>query len=115
MKGCRDSIGFLKSIMCGSTESDRIQMALQQPQTMQNYTEIGFAKIKAPKKLFDTILQFWEKNKDNGEEEEWGMGNTYTNNWESKSLMVSVEDGNLRGGGGVLQSLIWEHAKEVSA
>lgn len=42
-----------------------------------------------------------------------GVGNIYTNNWESRSDMISVGDGSLRGGGHKLQDLIWAHAKKV--
>ncbi len=42
-----------------------------------------------------------------------GVGNIYTNNWESRSDMISVGDGSLRGGGNKLQDLVWTHAKKV--
>ena len=113
MKGCRDKFGIVQGFMCGSGDADRIYMNRQQPASMQNYTEIGFAKIKAPRDLFDAILYFWERNKDNGKKEEWGAANIYTNNWESKSDMISVEDGSLRGGGSKLRNLIWDHANKV--
>ena len=44
----------------------------------QNYTELGYKKIKAPEKLFALLKEFWEKNKDKGKTESWGAGNTYT-------------------------------------
>jgi prolyl 4-hydroxylase len=115
MKGCRDHFGLLKGIICGSNDADRIQMNLRQPQSMQNYTNIGFAKIKAPKELYNAILQFWERNKNNGKEEVWGVGNIYTNNWVSKSDMISVEDYTLRGGGAALKKKIWDNANTVSS
>lgn len=74
-------------------------MTMRQPQSMQNYTEVGFKKIRAPEKLFSLIQEFWEKNKNNGQAEQWGIANTYTNNWQSASEMISVEDSGLRGGG----------------
>lgn len=96
--GCAKAFGKQGS-RCYSTEQDRFEMSLRQPQSMQNYTKIGFKKIRCPKSLFKLIKEFWDDNKDKGVEETWGVGNTYTNNWISKSDMVSVEDGNLRGGG----------------
>lgn len=113
MKGCRDNFGVIKGIICGSNDADRIHMNLHQPASMQNYTGLGFSKIKAPTELYDAILNFWERNKHNGNAEEWGVGNIYTNNWISTSDMVSVDDGSLRGGGGKLKNLVWEHAKKV--
>lgn len=80
---------------------------------MQNYTEVGFKKLRAPPELWQLISDFWEKNKDNGKPEQWGVGNTYTNNWDSPTTMVSVEDTGLRGGGQGLKQKIWNEAKKV--
>lgn len=113
MRGCHGRFGLLKGFICSNNDSDRIQMNLRQPQSMQNYTKIGFTKIKAPKEMYNAIFQFWEKNKNNGKEEVWGVGNIYTNNWESKSDMISVEDSSLRGGGGALKKKIWDSANTV--
>ena len=70
---------------------------------MVNYTSTGFKKIKAPKPLWDLISTYWNKNKHNKKEESWGIGNVYTNNWKSKTFMVSVEDSGLRGGGSLVK------------
>lgn len=59
------------------------------------------------------IQDFWERNKDKGQPEKWGIGNTYTNNWKSESEMVSVEDTNLRGGGYSLKQKIWNAARDI--
>jgi prolyl 4-hydroxylase len=67
-----------KGTRCIQTERDRIEMALRQPQSMQNYTASGFKKIKAPESIFKLISEFWEKNKDSSKPEQWGVGNTYT-------------------------------------
>lgn len=64
---------------CDETERDRIDMNLRQPMGMVNYTKMGFAKVKAPEKVFRSILKFWEDNKGQEEVEEWFTGNTYTN------------------------------------
>jgi prolyl 4-hydroxylase len=87
--------------------------SLRQPQSMQNYTEVGFKKIRAPPELFNLISDFWEKNKDKAKPEQWGVGNTYTNNWVSPTSMVSVEDTALRGGGQRLKQNMWDEAKKV--
>jgi len=70
-------------------------------------------EIKAPEHVWKLIKEFWEKNKDKRTEENWGVGNTYTNNWESPSYMVSVEDQNLRGGGRILKKAIWDAARDT--
>jgi hypothetical protein len=100
-------------VRCLSTEADRVEMTLRQPQSMQNYTAVGFKKIRAPEVLFGLIQEFWEKNRDKAKPEQWGVANTYTNNWESASTMVSVEDVGLRGGGNKLKQQIWDAAREV--
>lgn len=41
MQGCRDKFGS-KGVRCTQTELDRISMNLRQPQSMQNYTDVGF-------------------------------------------------------------------------
>ena len=46
---------------CDSEERQRISMNLRQPQSMQNYTEVGFKKIRAPDDVFNLIKEFWEK------------------------------------------------------
>jgi hypothetical protein len=81
--------------------------------TPQNYTDVGFKKIRAPEKVFKLIKEFWDKNKDKGKPENWGIGNTYTNNWISMTDMVSVEDTGLRGGGSALKQHIWDSARDT--
>ena len=44
----------------------------------QNYTDIGFKKIKAPEQVFKLIKEFWDANKDKEKTETWGVANTYT-------------------------------------
>ena len=66
---------------CRVTEEDRVEMSLRQPAAMQNYTELGFKKIKAPKAVWEQVKKFWDNNKDkkNWKNENWPKGNTYTN------------------------------------
>jgi prolyl 4-hydroxylase len=115
MESCRKPLGLVNVFLCQATELDRIKTVLEQPQSMQNYTEIGYKKIKAPKELFTLLSSFWERNRDKAKPEVWGPGNTYTNNWESPSEMVSFEDTTLRGGGEPLKGKIWDISKDVSA
>jgi len=82
---------------------------------MQNYTDIGFKKIKAPPAVWDQVKVFWEANKDrkNWQDENWPKGNTYTNHWVAPTYMVSVEDGRLRGAGSKLKNRIWNAAQST--
>ena len=78
MQGCREKWGEKGARRCDANEKDRIEMSKRQPQSMVNYTSTGFKKIKAPKPLWDMIRSYWEKNKDDMKEENWGIGNIYT-------------------------------------
>ncbi|CAB9501183.1 Protein phosphatase 1 regulatory subunit 12A [Seminavis robusta] len=112
IKSCEKAFGGRAS-RCRMTEQDRIDMSLRQPQSMQNYTEVGFKKIKAPEKVFKMVKEFWEANKDKEKKETWGTANTYTNNWVVPTHMVSVEDSGLRGGGFGLKKQIWDAARDT--
>lgn len=118
MKGCNDHYGSPKGrgmSSCEITERDRVEMSFRQPSSMQNYTELGFKKIRAPKEVWDLIKKFWDENKDrkNWQDENWPKGNTYTNHWTSPTYMVSVENTRLRGAGGRLKNAIWNAAKDT--
>jgi len=101
--------------LCASTEENRLQMSLKQPPSMQNYTDIGFKKIRTPDKVWKILQEFWENNKSKmyNNPEVWGKGNTYTNNWESTSYMISVENTQLRGGGEGIKAEIWNAARQT--
>ena len=101
---------YLRLIQCSSPcvslpPSDKLQV---------NYTDTGFKKIRAPEAVMKLIREHWEKNKEKKSQENWPMGNTYVNHWASPTYMVSVEDQNLRGTGGMrLKNQIWDAAKET--
>ncbi|KAL3943133.1 MAG: hypothetical protein SGBAC_002782 [Bacillariaceae sp.] len=111
MEGCRQKWGNKGALRCDSNEEDRLEMSRRQPQSMVNYTETGFKKIKAPEKLWSLLKNYWDANKHDKHKEEWGIGNVYTNNWAAPTYMVSVEDKGLRGGGRSMKSNIWEAAR----
>jgi prolyl 4-hydroxylase len=112
LSSCVNSFGK-RGQRCISNEEERVAMSLRQPQSMENYTDVGYKKIRAPEAVFSLIKEFWDKNKDKGSPENWGFGNTYTNNWEVPTKMVSVEDRSLRGGGSQLKKKIWDAARDV--
>lgn len=112
IEGCRQHYGPKKGSRCDQSEADRLVMSKRQPQSMVNYTDTGFKKIKAPEAVMKLIREHWERNKDKKSKEAWPMGNTYVNHWASPTYMVSVEDQNLRGSAGSkLKSEIWDAAK----
>eukprot|EP00816_Leptocylindrus_hargravesii_P000281 CAMPEP_0196826108 /NCGR_PEP_ID=MMETSP1362-20130617/93443_1 /TAXON_ID=163516 /ORGANISM="Leptocylindrus danicus, Strain CCMP1856" /LENGTH=531 /DNA_ID=CAMNT_0042206649 /DNA_START=118 /DNA_END=1714 /DNA_ORIENTATION=+ len=112
MQGCRDHYGK-SGKACDATESSRVAMSLRQPQSMVNYTDTGFKKVRAPPELMTLLIDFWEKNKNSEQKENWFTGNTYTNSWSAPTSMVSVENKNLRGGGHVLKQKLWDAAKST--
>ena len=87
IKGCDEHYGQTGKAYsaCRVTEEDRVEMSLRQPAAMQNYTELGFKKIKAPKAVWEQVKKFWDNNKDkkNWKNENWPKGNTYTNHVSS--------------------------------
>eukprot|EP00579_Thalassiosira_antarctica_P007807 CAMPEP_0201900604 /NCGR_PEP_ID=MMETSP0902-20130614/52671_1 /ASSEMBLY_ACC=CAM_ASM_000551 /TAXON_ID=420261 /ORGANISM="Thalassiosira antarctica, Strain CCMP982" /LENGTH=483 /DNA_ID=CAMNT_0048434325 /DNA_START=280 /DNA_END=1731 /DNA_ORIENTATION=- len=111
LKSCREYYrGDRKK--CDIYEYDRMLMNQRQPQSMQNYTKVGFLKTRAPEKVFELATKFWDQNQFNMEPEAWPAGNTYINNWVSPTYMVKIEDGRLRGGGSQLRKQLWDAARE---
>jgi len=110
---CRAYYGETDGSKCDVYEYDRMIMNQRQPQSMQNYTKVGFLKTRAPKKVIDLSTQFWEKNHLNTKTEKWPRGNSYINTWVSPTYMISIEDGSLRGGGFKLRKEIWDASREA--
>ena len=113
VQGCVHHYGEKKGARCYMNERERIAMTLRQPKSMVNYTTLGYTKMKAPPKVFELIKEFWERNKHNQKDEQWPVGNTYVNHWQSPSKMVSVDDTELEGGGFVLKQHIWNAARDT--
>lgn len=97
---------------CDGNERDRLRMNLDQPRTQHNYTEVGFKLMKAPKEIWDPLMNFYNKWKDKKKLEKWYRGSTIVNSWESPSYMVSFEDPELVGGGKVKEQ-IWEGMRPI--
>lgn len=109
MAGCYEKFGRNQ---CLANDMARIEMNLDQPRTQHNYTDIGFKKIKAPKKLMDIILAFYNPNKGKETPEKWPPGSIYVNHWVSPTYMISFENTQFRGGYDVKKQ-IWEEAKPI--
>jgi len=95
---------------CLDEEMDRWDQNQYQPMGLINMTSTGFMKIKAPDSLRKLLTNFWEKNKDQQEKEDWERGEATTNHWEAPTYMISIEDDNLSGGGERLKKAIWNAA-----
>ena len=80
LEGCKAYYGKYASA-CQSTEDSRIDMTLRQPESMQNYTDTGFKKIKTPETIWKLVTDFWEHNKDKKQNENWSKG-------EGETIMI---------------------------
>lgn len=99
--------------LCLYTERDRLAMTLRQPQSMRNYTKLGYTKIRAPDHVFQLLQNFWQNNKDQMTLEQWPTGSIYVNYWDSPSYIVQVQNETLKGGGFALQQHIWNAARDT--
>jgi len=112
MQGCVDYHGE-KGKRCLRFEKERIDMSNSQPQSMVNYTQNGFKKIRCPNSVFQPLKDFWEKNRHRGTPEEWAAGRIHVNYWDNPTIMVSVEDTKLEGGGSKFKKRIWQAARDT--
>ena len=113
MTSCREAAGPDDAEQsCDQTEVDRIRMNRLQPAGMRNYTELGFAKIRAPEEVFSLIAKFWKDN-EHLTEAEWNEVNSYHNMWTAPSSVVDVQNESLLGGGPELRTQIWEASRKV--
>lgn len=116
IQGCVDYYNaqqMPKGERCWYNERDRIDMTLRQPQSVYNYTKLGFTKIRAPDLVFSLLRAFWDNNHGKEEPERWIPGNIYTNHWKAPTYMLSVEDEALVGGGAALKQHIWDAARDT--
>jgi len=114
LQGCRNHYkdsGHSES--CDLFEYHRMLMNQRQPQSMKNYTDVGFLKTKAPASVIELINTFWNQNQHKGRPEAWQDGNIYVNHWDTPTSLVSVDDTALRGSGGQLKTQIWSAASAL--
>ena len=97
---------------CDTTENGRLAMSHDQPPTQHNYTQLGFAKVRAPDSVWKPLREFYNKNIEKSHLERWNRANTYTNEWDSHTYFLSVEDA-ADGGGPELKQKIWDGAQPL--
>mmetsp|Transcript_12521 Transcript_12521/g.19374 ORF Transcript_12521/g.19374 Transcript_12521/m.19374 type:complete len:453 (+) Transcript_12521:134-1492(+) len=119
MSGCFDAVAEKQGMEraqispeCYIGENDRIKQAKFQPMSMQNYTKLGYTKIRAPQKIFSKIQDFWRKHYDQNVTE-WHRINSYHNMWEAPPSIVNLQNASLEGGGGELMADIWDSSREL--
>jgi prolyl 4-hydroxylase len=59
------------------------------------------------------LVNYWNKNKQKREPEEWGMGKTQINNWVSSTSMVSVDNSQYHGSGTSLRKKISDATRPI--
>ena len=103
---------------CYKSEAERLSMNLRQPQSMRNYTELGFKKIQAPKELVTRLTTFWNDSRNskrhlqknvvqapNVNFERWEDGSTYVNHWTCPTMMMDLDQS--------LRDLTWDITKPI--
>jgi len=116
MQGCSDyytARGHDGHHSCWDTERQRIDMNLRQPQSMYNYSRNGFVKIRAPEAVWKMIQTFWETNRHELLEEEWGVGSIFVNHWKVPAQFVAIHNESLPGGGSLFENHIWNAARDT--
>ena len=98
---------------CKSNEESRLAMDRDQIPRQRNFTELGFAKIIAPKVVYEAARNFWDLHKETLTSEAWPAGNTYVNHWVAQSRMCSFEDHRLQPLGLRTKDKIWNGAKPI--
>uniref|UniRef100_A0A7S3JT78 Fe2OG dioxygenase domain-containing protein n=1 Tax=Aureoumbra lagunensis TaxID=44058 RepID=A0A7S3JT78_9STRA len=98
---------------CMATEVQRMSMNREQPRRQQNYTELGFGKIKAPASAWEPVKKFYEKFKAAAREETWPAGNSYVNHWLTPTKMVGFEDARFQPLGLQTKDAIWDGVRPV--
>lgn len=98
------------AFMCDTFEEYRMLMNQRQPQSMKNYTRVGFEKIRAPDTVVQLVQDFWQQNQHKAVPEVWTAGNHFINHWDAPTELVSIDDRHLRGSGPTLKEHIWAAA-----
>ena len=110
INGCGDKYN-LRS--CRSNEESRMAMDRDQIPRQRNFTELGFAKLRAPKAVYEAAREFWDLHRETQTSESWPPGNTYVNHWVADSTMCSFEDRRLQPLGFKTKDIIWDQARPI--
>ena len=109
MTSCRNYFYKKDPHACDEYEEARFEQNLLQPKSTINYTKIGYEKHDVlPSHMWKKLKRFWDINKniDPLESEEWPIGNTYVNWWESPIHMLDTDDERLKGSGYAFEKYI---------
>jgi prolyl 4-hydroxylase len=114
IRGCQQQPN-VKDGFCEMYESDRLEMNLLQPRSMENYTHAGFAKVKAPAPVMTLLQKFWNANHGSEVEEVWDKSNTYVNHWDVPTSMLDLGRSDLSEKSGMTDQQRWKLVQEVKA
>lgn len=103
MNGCHY---HYESDLCDEYERDRLEMNLEQPPAMINYTSAGFAKLKAPASVRDLLTQFWHEHAGLEQVEAWPPGNIYTNHWKTPTKILNLANETLVGASAIRRKIV---------
>lgn len=78
LNGCNR---FFGQVACDQEESRRLQDNSIKPQSMVNFTEVGFQKTRAPTQVYDMIRRHWEAHKLDNQTEWWPKKLPRNNYW----------------------------------
>lgn len=88
-----------------AAEEGRKQSIRTDPGSLPHFTKIGFKKMRVPTDVWDTIMTYYDDNKQSPKLEMWGRNNVYTNNEEAPSYMVNVPESWIKGS---IKNKVWE-------
>jgi len=88
---------------CDASERHRLNRNLNQPPLMQNYTKLGFQKLKVPARVQKQLLEHHDSSSTTTKEEMWSHGDTHVNYWKSKTYSISLNE--------KLKQLVWKSVK----
>eukprot|EP00980_Cylindrotheca_fusiformis_P001760 scaffold405_cov132-Cylindrotheca_fusiformis.AAC.12 len=98
--------------ICVDDENHRMLMNKHQPSSVYNFTKHGYAKIRAPPKLFELISEFYRRNQGQ-DTTEWKQLNTYHNIWDAPPTICLLNRRENSGGGPHLQATLFGEAEKV--
>ena len=75
---------------CNQSERDRLEMNLNQPKLMENYTNAGYAKVHTPSNAFQILQTFFQLNEQYFWPEFWNEGNTFINHFSVSTMLLDI-------------------------
>jgi hypothetical protein len=99
--GCKVAAGdeITAISVCMTDEANRMQMNANQPAAMQNFTQHGFLKTRAPAEVMTLLQDFFNRHSSEATEE-WEHLTPYHNSWVAPPTILRLEHAAQYGYGG---------------